>query len=62
MDDVRIARRGGGVVEAFPHDSPEIRHNVFTGSTDMYRREGFAEVTRLSESKLLMRKRVEALA
>lgn len=57
-----IARRGGGVVEAFPLDAPNIRHNVFTGSADMYRREGFAEVTRLTESKLLMRKRVEPLA
>ena len=57
-----IARRGGGVVEAFPFDAPGIRHNVFTGSADMYRREGFAEVTRLTESKLLMRKRVEPIA
>ena len=55
-----IARRGGGVVEAFPLDSPKIKHNVFTGSADMYRREGFTEAARLSVSKLLMRKRVEA--
>lgn len=54
-----IARRGGGVVEAFPLDSPKIRHNVFSGSADMYRREGFIEVTRLTENTLLMRKRVE---
>ena len=56
-----IARRGGGVVEAFPLDSPKIRHNVFTGSADMYRREGFAEVVRLTENTLLMRKRVEPI-
>jgi len=55
-----IARLGGGVVEAFPLDAPNIKHNVYTGSADMYRREGFTEAARLSESKLLMRKRVEA--
>ncbi|MEN6339590.1 MAG: hypothetical protein ABFD03_05645 [Clostridiaceae bacterium] len=57
-----IARRGGGVVEAFPLDSPKIKHNVFSGSADMYRREGFAEVVRLTENTLLMRRRVEPMA
>lgn len=57
-----IARRGGGVVETFPLDSPKIKHNVFSGSADMYRREGFTEVTRLTENTLLMRKRVEPMA
>ena len=57
-----IARLGGGVVETFPLDSPKIKHNVFSGSADMYRREGFTEVARLTENTLLMRKRVEAKA
>lgn len=57
-----IARRGGGVVEAFPMDSPKIKHNVFSGSLDMYLREGFEVVTRLSEITVLVRKRVLPLS
>jgi GNAT superfamily N-acetyltransferase len=53
-----IARLGGGVVEAFPFDIEGMRHNQFTGSVDMYLREGFEKVVRLGKSTLLMRKRI----
>ena len=53
-----IARRGGGVVEAFPLDAEGMPHNVFSGSADMYHREGFAFVARLTKNTVLMRKHV----
>lgn len=54
-----IALRGGGVVEAFAMDAAGEKHNVFNGSADMYRREGFEFVARLTKNTVLMRKRVE---
>lgn len=54
-----IARSGGGVTEAFPLDGPHTKHNVFSGSLDMYLREGFKVVTRLTQSRVLVRRRVE---
>lgn len=57
-----IARRGGGVVEAFPMDAPGMKHNAFCGSADMFRREGFDWVARLSDYTVLMRRRIAPLA
>jgi len=50
-----IRRRGGGIVEAFPLVVPGTCHPQYTGSTKMYKREGFREVTRLGKNTVLMR-------
>lgn len=50
-----IRERGGGVIEAFPLDVPGARYPQYTGSPEMYRQEGFEEVTRLGKNTLLMR-------
>lgn len=54
----RIRRRGGGVVEAFPLVAPGSGRPPYTGSVEMYQREGFAEVVRLGKTRILMRRTV----
>ena len=53
-----IARRGGGIVEAFPFDIPGNTRPQYTGTIPMYTREGFHEVARLGTSTVLMRAQV----
>jgi GNAT superfamily N-acetyltransferase len=55
-----IARRGGGVVEAFPFDVPEAKRPSYTGSVKMYKEEGFQEAARLGSITVLMRRVVPA--
>lgn len=55
-----VARRGGGVVEAFPFDVPGKDAPSYTGSVAMYREEGFEEAARLGKITVLMRRYVEA--
>jgi GNAT superfamily N-acetyltransferase len=52
---VSIREQGGGLVEAFPMDVPGIKRPHYTGSVEMYRREGFEEVARLGKNTVLMR-------
>jgi GNAT superfamily N-acetyltransferase len=50
-----IRAHGGGVVEAFPLDVPEVRYPQYTGSEKMYHDEGFETIARLGKNTLLMR-------
>lgn len=53
-----IAQNGGGVVEAFPFDIPNVKRPSYTGSVNMYRQEGFEIVAAVGKDRVLMRRRI----
>ena len=50
-----IRALGGGMTEAYPADFPGQGRPAYTGSVDMYEKEGFARVAQLGTRHVLMR-------
>ncbi|MEM7118810.1 MAG: GNAT family N-acetyltransferase [Chloroflexota bacterium] len=51
-----IQQNGGGVVEAFPFNIPDVKRPSYTGSVKMYQQEGFEVVAAVGKDRLLMRR------
>jgi ribosomal protein S18 acetylase RimI-like enzyme len=49
---------GGGVVEAYPIDIPEIDTPQYSGTVKLYKEAGFQVVSRLGKDRLLMTKTI----
>ncbi len=54
-----IRQKGGGIVEAFPLNVPEAKSLPYTGTIDMYKKEGFEEICPLGVRTVLMRRIVK---